>query len=159
MSRLPDFHANRSALHPTSATHGVRRRRVLASESALASGRPKIVASPDIILQTVTQSRDRRGIDRCSFTISTMSEHAGKVALITGITGQDGSYLTEFLLSKGYTVSRKIFRITHAVSFGSKQHTDEAESRGTHEVVGRGEGGIRHCTSGPHRKAKLIRLI
>lgn len=27
-----------------------------------------------------------------------------KVALITGITGQDGSYLTEFLLEKGYTV-------------------------------------------------------
>lgn len=25
-------------------------------------------------------------------------------ALITGITGQDGSYLTEFLLSKGYEV-------------------------------------------------------
>jgi len=28
----------------------------------------------------------------------------GKVALITGITGQDGSYLAELLLSKGYTV-------------------------------------------------------
>ena len=27
-----------------------------------------------------------------------------KTALITGITGQDGSYLAEFLLSKGYTV-------------------------------------------------------
>merc|ERR1711892_223822 len=27
-----------------------------------------------------------------------------KVALITGITGQDGSYLAEFLLDKGYTV-------------------------------------------------------
>lgn len=27
-----------------------------------------------------------------------------KTALITGITGQDGSYLVEFLLSKGYTV-------------------------------------------------------
>ena len=27
-----------------------------------------------------------------------------KVALITGITGQDGAYLTEFLLKKGYTV-------------------------------------------------------
>ena len=27
-----------------------------------------------------------------------------KVALITGITGQDGSYLTEFLLKKGYEV-------------------------------------------------------
>lgn len=28
----------------------------------------------------------------------------GKVALITGVTGQDGSYLAEFLLSKGYDV-------------------------------------------------------
>ena len=28
-----------------------------------------------------------------------------KVALITGITGQDGSYLTELLLEKGYIVS------------------------------------------------------
>lgn len=30
--------------------------------------------------------------------------HKGKVALITGVTGQDGSYLTEFLLNKGYKV-------------------------------------------------------
>lgn len=28
----------------------------------------------------------------------------GKIALITGITGQDGAYLAEFLLKKGYTV-------------------------------------------------------
>ena len=27
-----------------------------------------------------------------------------KVALITGITGQDGSYLAEFLINKGYEV-------------------------------------------------------
>src|SRR5207247_8560888 len=27
-----------------------------------------------------------------------------KIALITGITGQDGSYLSELLLEKGYTV-------------------------------------------------------
>nr|WP_253073369.1 GDP-mannose 4,6-dehydratase [Sodalis ligni] len=27
-----------------------------------------------------------------------------KVALITGVTGQDGSYLAELLLDKGYTV-------------------------------------------------------
>ena len=27
-----------------------------------------------------------------------------KIALITGITGQDGSYLAEFLLEKGYIV-------------------------------------------------------
>jgi GDPmannose 4,6-dehydratase len=29
---------------------------------------------------------------------------SSKIALITGITGQDGSYLAEFLLEKGYTV-------------------------------------------------------
>jgi hypothetical protein len=34
-----------------------------------------------------------------------MSEENTKVALVTGITGQDGSYLTELLLEKGYTVS------------------------------------------------------
>jgi GDPmannose 4,6-dehydratase len=28
----------------------------------------------------------------------------GKIALITGITGQDGAYLAELLLNKGYTV-------------------------------------------------------
>ncbi|KAK1304541.1 GDP-mannose 4,6 dehydratase 1 [Acorus calamus] len=33
-----------------------------------------------------------------------------KVALITGITGQDGSYLTEFLLKKGYSVHGLIRR-------------------------------------------------
>ncbi len=27
-----------------------------------------------------------------------------KIALITGVTGQDGAYLAEFLLHKGYTV-------------------------------------------------------
>lgn len=33
-----------------------------------------------------------------------MSTNQQKVALITGITGQDGSYLAEFLLEKGYVV-------------------------------------------------------
>ena len=33
-----------------------------------------------------------------------MSEKKSKVALITGVTGQDGSYLAEFLLSKNYIV-------------------------------------------------------
>jgi GDPmannose 4,6-dehydratase len=35
---------------------------------------------------------------------------AQKVALITGITGQDGSYLAEFLLSKGYRVCGMVRR-------------------------------------------------
>jgi GDPmannose 4,6-dehydratase len=30
-----------------------------------------------------------------------MSQSSGKVALITGATGQDGAYLAEFLLGKG----------------------------------------------------------
>ncbi|MES1918258.1 hypothetical protein MHBO_000252 [Bonamia ostreae] len=55
-----------------------------------------------------------------------------KIALITGITGQDGSYLSEFLLKKGYEVhgltrrdSRSCFsRIDHLINdssiFGKK---------------------------------------
>ena len=35
------------------------------------------------------------------------------VALITGITGQDGSYLAEFLLEMGYEVHGIIRRIDH----------------------------------------------
>ncbi|MCA9080390.1 MAG: GDP-mannose 4,6-dehydratase, partial [Planctomycetaceae bacterium] len=34
----------------------------------------------------------------------TFPERNGKTALITGITGQDGSYLAEFLIQKGYNV-------------------------------------------------------
>jgi len=33
-----------------------------------------------------------------------MTHAAPRRALITGITGQDGSYLAEFLLEKGYQV-------------------------------------------------------
>ena len=38
-----------------------------------------------------------------------------KVALITGITGQDGSYLAEFLLEKGYVVHGIKRRASHAL--------------------------------------------
>lgn len=37
-----------------------------------------------------------------------------KIALITGITGQDGSYLAEFLLNKGYEVHGLVRR--HSIS-------------------------------------------
>jgi GDPmannose 4,6-dehydratase len=37
-------------------------------------------------------------------SMSTTNANQPKVALVTGITGQDGSYLAEFLLEKGYTV-------------------------------------------------------
>jgi GDPmannose 4,6-dehydratase len=36
----------------------------------------------------------------------------GKTALITGITGQDGSYLTELLLAKGYSVHGLMRRVS-----------------------------------------------
>ncbi len=39
------------------------------------------------------------------------SELAKRVALITGITGQDGSYLSEFLLEKGYNVHGIVRRV------------------------------------------------
>ena len=41
-----------------------------------------------------------------------------KVALITGITGQDGSYLAELLLSKGY----KVHGIVRRVALEDKNH-------------------------------------
>jgi GDPmannose 4,6-dehydratase len=47
-----------------------------------------------------------------------------KNALITGITGQDGSYLAEFLLGKGYRVCGLVRR-TSTVSFARIQHIQE----------------------------------
>jgi GDPmannose 4,6-dehydratase len=55
-----------------------------------------------------------------------------KTALVTGITGQDGSYLTEFLLTKGYRVHGIVRR---ASTFGTERIDDlyldphEPESR------------------------------
>ena len=49
---------------------------------------------------------------------------AAKVALITGITGQDGSYLAEFLLDKGYEV-HGIVRRSSSFNTGRIQHLYE----------------------------------
>lgn len=59
-----------------------------------------------------------------------------KVALITGITGQDGSYLAEFLLKKGYEVSGVIRRSS---SFNT--------------------GRIDHIYQDPHEPNPKLRLI
>jgi len=45
----------------------------------------------------------------------------GKIAFITGITGQDGSYLAEFLLAKGYKVYGMVRR-TSTPNFGRINH-------------------------------------
>ena len=59
--------------------------------------------------------------------------HMNKSALITGITGQDGSYLAEFLLDKGYTVHGLVRRCS---SFST--------------------GRIDHLYQDPHRKPNLL---
>merc|ERR1711991_43799 len=48
----------------------------------------------------------------------------GPTALITGITGQDGSYLTELLLEKGYTV-HGIIRRSSSFNTGRIEHLYE----------------------------------
>jgi len=45
-----------------------------------------------------------------------------KVAFITGITGQDGSYLAELLLDKGYKVHGFFRRVSLNNSLGNIQH-------------------------------------
>lgn len=47
-----------------------------------------------------------------------------KVALITGITGQDGSYLAEFLLEKGYRVVGMVRR-TSTINFDRIKHVQD----------------------------------
>jgi len=43
-----------------------------------------------------------------------------KTALITGITGQDGSSLTELLLEKGYTVHGLVRRFVDSLRYGAE---------------------------------------
>lgn len=47
-----------------------------------------------------------------------------KTALITGITGQDGSYLAEFLLGQGYRVAGMVRR-SSTVNFGRIEHIQD----------------------------------
>ncbi len=47
-----------------------------------------------------------------------------KTALITGVTGQDGSYLAEFLLDQGYKVVGMVRR-SSTVNFGRMEHIQE----------------------------------
>jgi NAD(P)-dependent dehydrogenase (short-subunit alcohol dehydrogenase family) len=51
----------------------------------------------------------KKFVDAVALDLSAV-EPNGKVALVTGITGQDGSYLAELLLSLGYVVHGLIRR-------------------------------------------------
>jgi GDPmannose 4,6-dehydratase len=48
-----------------------------------------------------------------SILVYILEESMRKVALITGVTGQDGSYLAELLLEKGYDVHGVVRRTSH----------------------------------------------
>lgn len=62
-----------------------------------------------------------------------MPKNKNKKALITGITGQDGSYLTEFLLKKGYEIhgiirrssTFNIERINHLLEYPRKVNKND----------------------------------
>ncbi len=58
-----------------------------------------------------------------------------KTALITGITGQDGSYLAEFLLSQGYEVVGMVRR-SSTVNFGRIEHIQERDHTGPWRSAG-----------------------
>ena len=67
---------------------------------------------------------------------------SGRVAVITGITGQDGSYLAELLLDKGYTVyglvrrsSLNMSRIAHIKNRIIIQYGDVTDTKSIHSIL------------------------
>ncbi|MBN1249883.1 MAG: GDP-mannose 4,6-dehydratase [Anaerolineae bacterium] len=58
-------------------------------------------------------------------------------ALITGITGQDGSYLAEFLLSEGYEVTGMVRR-TSTINFSRIQHIQDKISLVSGDLLDQG---------------------
>ncbi|MEE4110488.1 MAG: GDP-mannose 4,6-dehydratase [Halieaceae bacterium] len=64
-----------------------------------------------------------------SIPVTVLEHTIAKVALITGITGQDGPYLAELLLKKGY----EVHGIKRRASFFNTQRVDHLY-RGRHEA-------------------------
>jgi GDPmannose 4,6-dehydratase len=62
-----------------------------------------------------------------------MGKNIKKTAIITGITGQDGAYLTELLLAKGYTVYGT-YRRTSSVNFWRLEELGVANHPNLHLV-------------------------
>eukprot|EP00658_Telonema_sp_P-2_P000308 TRINITY_DN1010_c0_g1_i4.p1 TRINITY_DN1010_c0_g1~~TRINITY_DN1010_c0_g1_i4.p1 ORF type:complete len:449 (-),score=127.24 TRINITY_DN1010_c0_g1_i4:204-1418(-) len=73
----------------------------------------------------------------------TLQATYGRIALVTGITGQDGSYLTELLLEKGYIVhglirrasSFNTGRIEHLFEKSNYQLTRAFSDSGEHRLI------------------------
>jgi GDPmannose 4,6-dehydratase len=87
-----------------------------------------------------------------------------KIALITGVTGQDGAYLAEFLLGKGYVVhgikrrssSFNTDRVDHLYQDQHEQNLRFTLRYGdmtdaTNPLRAAQEGGRRKSTTSPRR--------
>ena len=57
-----------------------------------------------------------------------------KIALLTGITGQDGSYLAEFLLKKGYVV-HGIIRRSSSINTSRINHIYEDPQKNNRNLI------------------------
>lgn len=75
-----------------------------------------------------------------------------KRALITGITGQDGSYLAELLLSKGYEV-HGLIRLASTSHTHRIEHISQDPSGGPHLVLHNGD------LSNPGQLANLLDVV
>lgn len=76
---------------------------------------PRTLRLGPVVGGSVERSGDRRGRTLMASGPSAQamsSSETGKSALITGVTGQDGSYLAEYLLSKGYRVYGLVRRLS-----------------------------------------------
>src|ERR1700687_3810390 len=79
-----------------------------------------------------------------------------KTALITGVTGQDGSYLAELLLGKGYEVHGVVRRFSRMNRGGSDhlQHTTPAHPESSRFVLHYGD---MTDSGGLNRLVKTVR--
>ena len=77
-----------------------------------------------------------------------------KTALITGVTGQDGAYLAEFLLKKGYTV-HGVKRRTSLFNTARIDHLFQDE----HEADRRVGANKRKLCSGENSRLETLREL
>lgn len=84
-------------------------------------------------------------------TTATPTTKKRRVALITGITGQDGSYLTEFLLAKGYEV-HGVIRRSSSFNTGRINHLYDNPSLHT-------EGAMKLHYGDLNDSSSLVKLI
>ena len=68
-----------------------------------------------------------------------------KKALITGITGQDGSYLTELLLAKGYEVHGIVRRTAALIADGARTAPGDPRHLSLHHGDLSDAGSLNAC--------------